>query len=70
MINLSLLPVFIADLYVGYMRVGDLRTFLRKRWLDVLAAVPFLRVLRVARAARILRLACARRVEGALKAGA
>ena len=68
MINLSLLPVFIADLYVGYMRVGDLRTFLRKKVVGCPAAVPFIRVLRVARAARILRLACARRVEGALKA--
>ena len=64
-INLSLLPVFVADLYVGYTRVGNLRKFLRERWLDVLAVIPFLRVIR---AARILRLARARRVEKALKA--
>ncbi len=64
-INLSLLPVFVADLYVGYTRVGNLRKFLRDGWLDVLAVIPFLRVIR---AARILRLARARRVEKALKA--
>lgn len=68
MINLLLLPAFVADLYVGYRRMGNLWMFLRKRWLDVLAAIPFLRVLRVIRAARILRLARARKVEKALKA--
>ena len=67
-INLSLLPVFVADLYVGYRRMGNFRKFLRDGWLDVLAVIPFLRVLRVIRAARILRLARARRVEKALKA--
>ena len=64
-INLSLLPVFVADLYVGYRRMGNFRKFLRERWLDVLAVIPFLMVIR---AARILRLARARRVEKALKA--
>ena len=54
-INLGLLPVFIADLYVGYRRTGDLRTYIRKKWLDILLVIPFLRILRIIRIIRVVK---------------
>jgi len=54
-INLGLLPVFIADLVVAYRRVGNLRLFVRKKWLDIIVAIPYFMILRLFRFLRILR---------------
>ncbi len=74
-INLFLLPVFVADLYVGYRRSGSFKYFVRRKWLDILMVIPYFRIfriLRVMRAIRAVRAARAvrasRSVRGALKA--
>lgn len=53
---LAILPVFVADLIVKYLRVRDLRGFLRSHWLDILATIPYFRFLRIARISRAIRL--------------
>jgi len=54
-INLALLPVFAADLMVRYRRVGNLRKFLRKHWLDILIVIPYFRFLRLIRLAKVVK---------------
>lgn len=71
-INLFLLPVFVADLYVGYRRSGSFKYFIRRKWLDILMVVPYFRIFRILRVMRAVRAARAvrasRSVRGALKA--
>ena len=52
-INLSLLPIFIADLILKYRRVGKIKTFLRHYWFDILITIPYFRFLRSLRILRI-----------------
>lgn len=54
-INLSLLPIFIADLILKYKRVGKIKTFLRHHWFDILITIPYFRFLRSLRILRISR---------------
>ncbi len=51
-----MLAVFVADLIVKYRREPDLRTFLRKRWKDILLTIPWFRAFRILRFVRLLRL--------------
>lgn len=55
LVLLGLLPIYLADLGVQYRRVGSFGLFLRKHWLTILMAIPYLRVLRLLRMARALR---------------
>jgi len=60
-INLSLLPVFVADLVLKYRRVGKVKTFLKYYWFNILTIIPYfrfsrsLRILGFSRAIRIVR---------------
>ena len=54
-VNLMLV-VFVADLVVKYRREPDLRTFLRRRWIDILLVIPWFRPFRILRFVRVLRL--------------
>ena len=40
---------------VAYRRVGNLRLFVRKKWFDIIVAIPYFRILRLFRFLRILR---------------
>ncbi len=52
-----IVAIFIADLYFKYQRINNLKLFLRKSWLDILAVFPFFLMFRVyEEAALILRL--------------
>ena len=66
-VNLSLLPVFIADLLVKYRRVKSLKVFIRERWFDILTTVPWFRVLRPLRAVKVLRTARMVRISKGIK---
>ena len=55
-VNLALLPVFVADLGVRYLRVRDVREFLTKHWFDLIIVIPYFRFLRFVRLARVARL--------------
>ena len=51
-----LLSVFVADLGVKFQREPIKRTFLRRRWFDILMVIPVFRILRVLKFVRLLRL--------------
>jgi len=51
-----ILPIFVMDLVVKYLRVREPKEFLRKHWLDILTTIPYFRFLRIARISRALRL--------------
>ena len=51
-----LLTVFIADLVVKYRREPNLKTFLTKRWVDILLVIPWFRAFRFLKFVRFLRL--------------
>ena len=55
LVTLCLLPVFIADLVLLFRRESDFKTFLKKRWFDVLLVIPYFRILRILRLAKFLR---------------
>ena len=51
-----ILPIFVMDLVVKYLRIKKPKEFLRKHWLDILTTIPYFRFLRIARISRALRL--------------
>ena len=53
-VSLALLGVFVVDLGVKYRREPNLRTFLRRRWTDILMVIPYFRIFRVLRFVRLL----------------
>ena len=55
-VELGLLSVFVADLFVKYRRVGKFRTFIRRHWSDILMVIPYFRIFRVLRLIRLLRI--------------
>jgi len=56
LVNIVLLPVFIADLIVRYRRVGSLVPFLKRHWIDILMVIPYMRFLRILRLLRLVRI--------------
>ena len=50
-----LFGVFVADLGVKFQREPIKRTFLRRRWTDILMVIPIFRILRVLKFVRLLR---------------
>ena len=55
LLNFYLLPIFVIDLVLLYRQEGDFRSFLKKRWFDILLVIPYFRIFRVFRMARLLR---------------
>ena len=53
--TLCLLPVFVLDLVVLFRKEDNFKTFLKKRWFDVLLVIPYFRVFRLFRMARLLK---------------
>ncbi len=51
-----LLAVFVTDLGVKFQREPIKRTFLRRRWFDILMVIPVFRILRILKFVRLLRL--------------
>jgi len=68
-INLGLLPIFIADLVVRYKRVGSVKRFLRYHWFDILITIPYFRFLRALRILRAIRAARILKASRTLKSG-
>jgi len=69
-VMLSLLPVFVADLVFLYRKERDFKSFILKRWFDVLLVIPYFRIFRVLRFARllkVLRLMSAKKALGATR---
>jgi len=54
-VPLILLSTFAADLAVKFRRDSDRRTFLRRRWADILMVIPYLRIFRILKFVRLLR---------------
>ena len=52
----TMLAIFVADLVVKYRREGNLKSFLRHRWTDILLVMPWFRVFRLLKFIRMLRL--------------
>ena len=55
-VQLVLLAVFVVDLGVKYRREPNLRTFLRRRWTDILMVIPYFRIFRILKFVRLLRI--------------
>ena len=55
MVNIVILSVFVADLWVSYRKVRSVPVFVKKHWLDILMVVPYFRIFRVARILRLVR---------------
>ncbi len=53
---LGLLPIFIYDLMVLMKHEDNFRSFIKKRWFDVLLVIPYFRIFRILRFARLLKL--------------
>ncbi|MCH7621778.1 MAG: ion transporter [Chloroflexi bacterium] len=53
--QLILLAVFVGDLGVKFRRDSDPRTFLRRRWFDILMVIPYFRIFRILKLVRMLR---------------
>ena len=51
-----LLSVFVADLGVKFRREPNKRTFLRRRWTDILMVIPIFRIFRILKFVRLLRI--------------
>ncbi len=54
--QLILLVVFVADLGVKFRRDPEPRTFLRRRWFDILMVIPYFRIFRILKIVRLLRI--------------
>jgi len=54
-VQLVLLAVFVADLGVKFHTDPDKRTFLRRRWTDILMVIPYFRIFRILKFVRLLR---------------
>ena len=54
-IELGLLSVFVLDLVVKYRRESNIKTFVRKRWIDILMVIPYVRIFRVFKLFRLIR---------------
>ncbi len=52
----TMLAIFVADLVVKYRREGNLKSFLRHRWIDILLVIPWFRAFRFLRFIRMFRL--------------
>ena len=52
----TMLAIFVADLVVKYRREGNLKSFLRHRWIDILLVIPWFRAFRFLKFIRMLRL--------------
>jgi len=57
MVNIAILSVFVADLWVSYRKVRSVSVFAKKHWLDILMVIPYFRIFRVARILRLIRFA-------------
>ena len=55
LVALLLLPVFICDLVLIYRQEESFKSFIKKRWFDVLLVIPYFRIFRVLRLARLLK---------------
>ncbi len=55
LVTLWLLPVFVCDLIVLFRKEDDFKTFIKKRWFDVLLVIPYFRVFRIFRIVRMLK---------------
>ena len=55
-IQLILLAVFVGDLGVKFHRDPVPRTFLRRRWFDILMVIPYFRIFRILKLVRLLRI--------------
>lgn len=55
-IALILLPVFICDLVIIFRQEADFKTFIKKRWFDILLVIPYFRIFRILRLARVLKI--------------
>ena len=55
LITFLLFPIFVTDLYFLFKRENDFRTFVKKRWFDILLVVPYFRIFRILKFARLLR---------------
>jgi len=55
MANITILSVFVVDLWVSYRKVRSLPIFLKRHWLDILMVIPYFRIFRVARILRLAR---------------
>lgn len=64
-INLALLPLFIVDLVVRYLKVRNLKRFLTHHWIDILIAIPYFRFIRLFRFLRLLKLTRVTKTGGA-----
>jgi hypothetical protein len=53
---LTLLLIFIIDLFYLYRMCDNYRHFFKKHWFDILMTAPFFRVLRLLRAFKLLRI--------------
>lgn len=54
-ITLLLLPVFVIDLFILLKRADNYRTFIKQHWFDILIVIPYFRVFRLLKFARVLR---------------
>ena len=52
----TMLVIFVADLVVKYRREGNLKSFFRHRWIDILLVIPWFRAFRFLKFIRMLRL--------------
>lgn len=55
MVNIAILSVFLADLWVSYRKVRSISIFVKQHWFDILMVIPYLRVFRIARILRLAR---------------
>lgn len=55
-VEFGLLSVFVADLVVKYRREPNFKTFIRRRWTDILMVIPYFRIFRILRLFRLIRI--------------
>ena len=46
-IDYSILGIFVADLFFKYMRVRNIKRFVKENWLDIIAVFPFFLLFRI-----------------------
>ena len=61
-LELGLLSVFVLDLVVKYRREPNIKTFVRKRWVDILMVIPYFRIFRMLKLFRLIRVLKAAKV--------
>jgi voltage-gated potassium channel len=54
-ITLLLLPVFVIDLFILLKRADNYQTFIKQHWFDILIVIPYFRVFRLLKFAKVLR---------------